>query len=65
MNGGVQGITKALADYLTEQGAAAVPAWNTGARQKLSGPTAVVSLRGCRVAPAGFQDCLLYTSRCV
>ena len=58
MNGGVQGITKALADYLTEQGATAVPAWNTGARQKLSGPTAVVSLRGGRVAPVGFQDYL-------
>ncbi len=34
MNGGVQAITKALADYLTEQGAAAVPAWTRGARQK-------------------------------
>ena len=58
MNAGIQGITKALADYLTQRGAAAVPAWDTGARQKLSAPTAVVSLRGCRVAPAGFQDYL-------
>ena len=58
MNRGVQGLTKAFADYLTGQGAAAAPAWSTGARQKLSEPTAVVSLRGCRMAPAGFQDYL-------
>ena len=58
MSQGVQGLTRAFADYLTDRGAKAVPAWNTGARKALDGPTAVVSLRGCRVAPAGFQDYL-------
>lgn len=58
MSAGVQGLTKALADYLSAQGARAVPAWDTGRRQALAGPTAVVSLRGCRVIPMGLQDYL-------
>lgn len=58
MSQSVQGLTRAFADYLNGLGARAVPAWDTETRKTLDGPTAVVSLKGCRVAPMGFQDYL-------
>ena len=58
MSEGVRSLTQALADYLEDWGTAVQPAWDTGARDALQGPRAVLSLRGCRVEPAGFQDYL-------
>lgn len=58
MSGTVQGLTGAFAQYLLQRGCRAVPAWNTQGRRTMEGPTAVVSLRGCRAAPMGFQDYL-------
>jgi hypothetical protein len=47
-----------MADYLTTQGIDAVTAWSGQERLRRSEPVAVVSLRGCQVGPAGFQDYL-------
>ena len=58
MSTGIQGLTQAFADYLTQQNVPAVPAWDTNRGKFDPGPTAVVSLRGCRVSPVGFQDYL-------
>ncbi len=55
---GVETLTQALADYLSGQGARVRTAWEAEERSALTGPTAVVSLRGGQVSPAGFQDYL-------
>ena len=47
-----------MADYLTARGAAAMTAWTGRERERLTRPTAVVSVRKCQVGPAGFQDYL-------
>ena len=47
-----------MADYLTARGAAAMNAWTDRERERLTEPTAVVSVRKCQVGPAGFQDYL-------
>lgn len=55
---GVRALGEALAQYLRERGVEARTAWEGGARPALDKPAAVVSLRGCRVSPGGFQDYL-------
>ena len=47
-----------MAVYLTARGAAAMTAWTGRERERLTRPTAVVSVRKCQVGPAGFQDYL-------
>ena len=58
MNSGLQALAQAMAGYLKAQGVPAAAAWEPKARPALDGPVAAVSLRGCRVTPAGFQDYL-------
>ena len=57
MNGGIDGLCQAMADYLTGRGVAAIAAWPMALRKE-EGPVAVVTLRGCRAESAGFQDYL-------
>ena len=58
MSAGLEGIRQAMADYLKEKGVPAVTAWPAAPRQEREGPVVVVSLRGCRVGPSGFQNYL-------
>ena len=55
---GVETLTRALAGYLSGQGANVRTAWEAEDRAALDAPAAVVSLRGGQVSPAGFQDYL-------
>ena len=58
MSTGLEAIRERMADYLTARGVRAVTAWPGEARPEQLEPAVVVSLRGCRVGPAGFQDYL-------
>ena len=58
MSVGMDAVRERMAEYLTGQGVAAVTAWPPEERQALEGPVAVVSLRGCRAEPGGFQNYL-------
>ena len=58
MSAGLEGVRRAMAEYLEGQGVRAVTAWTAADRQELAQPVAVVSLRGCQAGPAGFQDYL-------
>ena len=55
---GLEQLREKLADYLRERGVDARAAWPAGDRERVTGPVAVVSLRGCRTERAGFQDYL-------
>ena len=58
MSAGLEGIRQVMADYLNSKGVRAVTAWPAGPRTEQEGPVAVVSLRGCKAGPAGFQNYL-------
>ena len=58
MSVGLQAIRERMAQYLEDQGVPAVTAWPGEERLRRDEPIAVVSLRGCRAGPAGFQDYL-------
>ena len=58
MSAGLQAIRETMAGYLESQGVRAVTAWPGEERTGRADPVAVVSLRGCKAGPAGFQDYL-------
>jgi len=58
MSAGLEHIRQVMADYLNTQGVPAVTAWPGTQRQEREAPVAVVSLRGCKAGPAGFQNYL-------
>lgn len=58
MSAGLQNIRERMVEYLRRCGVNAVTAWAGEERQELEEPVAVVSLQGCKVGPAGFQDYL-------
>lgn len=58
MTVGLEKVRQDMADYLEGQGVAAVAAFPALPRQELERPVAVVSLRGCKMGPAGFQNYL-------
>lgn len=58
MSAGLEKIRRTMAEFLNERGVPAVTAWPMEPRQAREEPVAVVSVRGCRVAPAGFQNYL-------
>lgn len=57
MNGGLEQLCQAMAEYLTSCGVLAEAAFSRTLRTE-AGPVAVVSLRGCQAESAGFQDYL-------
>lgn len=58
MSAGLERIRQQMADYLSGQGVSAVTAWPGVPRQEQEDPVVVVSLRGCKAGPAGFQNYL-------
>lgn len=58
MSAGLERIRQVMADYLNSQGVRALTAWPMEPRQEQEGPVVVVSLRGCKAGPSGFQDYL-------
>ena len=58
MSTGLQNVRERMADYLNGCGVPALAAWPAGRAEAPEEPVVVVSLRGCRVEPAGFQDYL-------
>lgn len=58
MSAGLEKIRQTVADYLCDHGVPAVTAFPACLRQEREEPVAVVSLRKCRVGPAGFQNYL-------
>lgn len=58
MSAGLEKICREMADYLNAKGVEAAIAWPAGNRMDRSGALVVVSLRGCQVGAAGFQDYL-------
>lgn len=58
MSAGIEGICREMADYLERRGMVAVTAWPATPRKAEQAVTVVVSLRGCQVGPAGFQNYL-------
>lgn len=55
---GLEKIRQEMADFLNDRGVPAVTAFPAIPRQEREEPVAVVSLRGCRVEPVGFQNYL-------
>lgn len=58
MSAGLEKIRQVMADYLNERGVPAVTAFPAVLRQEREGAVAVVSLKGCRMGPSGFQNYL-------
>lgn len=58
MSAGLENIRQMMADYLNERGVPAVTAWPMSPRQEREEPMVVVSIRGCKAGPAGFQNYL-------
>ena len=59
MSAGLEGIRQAMAGYLNGKGVRAITAWPDTPRAEGEEPVVVVvSLRGCRAGPAGFQNYL-------
>lgn len=58
MREGLEHIRQTMADYLNSRGVPAVTAWPMTPRQEREEAVTVVSLRGCRVVDAGFQNYL-------
>jgi len=55
---GLEKLRRVMADYLNSQGVPAVTAWPVTPRREQETAVAVVSLRGCKVEPAGLQNYL-------
>ena len=58
MSAGLDRLGPKVADWLSERGVTAVTAFPALPRQERSEPVAVVTLRGCKVVPAGFENYL-------
>lgn len=58
MSAGLKSVRRVMADYLCERGVPAVTAWPAGRRQEREEPLVVVSIRGCKVGAASFQNYL-------
>lgn len=58
MSAGLEHIRQVMAEFLRERGVQAVTAWPGSLRQEREEPVVVVSVRGCKAGPAGFQDYL-------
>ena len=58
MSAGIEAVRERMADYLNARGVAATAAWPGEGRKDQTGCMVAVSLRGCQVGPAGFQDYL-------
>lgn len=58
MSAGLESVRRVMADYLRRRGVPAVTAWPKSRRQEREEPVAVVSIRGCKVSPASFQNYL-------
>ena len=58
MSTGFETVRERMAEYLNARGVPARTAWPKSGREELEAPVAVVSLRGCKAGPAGFQDYL-------
>ena len=58
MSAGLENIRQVMADYLNERGVPAVTAWPMSPGQEREEPVVVVSIRGCKAGPAGFQNYL-------
>lgn len=58
MSYGIEHIPAHVAEHLNQQGISAATAWPAKARPHLDSPMVVVSLRGCRLEPAGFHSYL-------
>ena len=58
MSGGIERMCREMANYLNSCGVPARAAWPAEQREEQDGPVTVVSLRGCQMGPAGFQDYL-------
>lgn len=58
MSTSLQAVRERMADYLNSCGVPALTAWPSQERTELEGPVVVVSLRGGKASPAGFQDYL-------
>ena len=58
MSLGLERIRQEMADYLNSKKVPSVTAFPALLRQERNEPVAVVSLRGCRAGPAGFQNYL-------
>ena len=51
-------VRERMAECLRKAGVEAVCAWPGGARRRVQGPVAAVSLRSCQGGPGGFRDYL-------
>lgn len=58
MSADLEKIRGHMADYLNSQGVKAAAAWPVSFRAEQEEPLVVVSLRGCKAGPAGFQNYL-------
>ena len=58
MSAGMEQIRAQMAEHLNSHGVVAVTAWPDSGRTEEGRVVAVVSLRGCQVGPAGFQNYL-------
>ena len=58
MSAGMEQIRAQMAEHLNSHGVVAVTAWPDSGRTEEDRVVAVVSLRGCQVGPAGFQNYL-------
>ena len=58
MSVGLKKLRQEMVDFLKDRGVPAVTAFPAVPRQEREEPVAVVSLRGCKVGPAGFQNYL-------
>lgn len=58
MSVGLEKIRREMARFLNDRGVPAVTAFPAAPRREREEPMAVVSLRGCKVEPAGFQNYL-------
>ena len=58
MSVGLENIRREMAKFLNDRGVPAVTAFPAAPRREREEPVAVVSLRGCKVEPAGFQNYL-------
>jgi len=58
VSAGLEKIRQAMADYLNSHGVEALTAWPMEPRRERDVPVVVVSLRGCKAGPSGFQDYL-------
>ena len=58
MSVGLEQVREEMARYLREKGVRARTAWPPERPRELDRPEVLVSLRGCRMGPGGFQDYL-------